>query len=87
MPGFWEELIVNWPMRSLHVVHLKTGKILIFDTEDEQLWTPPAGPFVSVPVPNGTTDLMCAGHSALADGRLLVVGLQQFSLARARLGR
>ena len=85
MPGFWEALIQPFGplpdgMRAMHMVHLKTGKILVFgdDTADEQLWTPPAGPFVSVP--NPTTDLRCAGHSALADGRLLSAVCSSFSL-------
>ena len=84
MPGLWEDPIQPFGplpdgMRAMHMAQLKTGKILVFgdDTADEQLWTPPAGPFVSVP--NPTTDLRCAGHSALADGRLLVVGLRRFA--------
>src|SRR5438105_6837796 len=37
-----------------------------------QLWTPATGMFTAVP--NVTTDIFCASHSALADGRIFVAG-------------
>ena len=37
-----------------------------------QVWDPGTGNFVAVP--NNNTDIFCSGHSALADGRILVIG-------------
>ncbi|HYI93670.1 MAG TPA: LamG-like jellyroll fold domain-containing protein [Bryobacteraceae bacterium] len=73
--GSWSPLI-NLPIVPVHSVLLHTGKILMFDRPSAgptaRVWDPIANTFTSVP--NNTTDLFCAGHSAMADGRILVVG-------------
>ena len=57
MPGSWELRMQNWPLRATHMVHLRTGKILVWDaslvyptdqTTKAYLWDP-AVPAVFVP--------------------------------------
>jgi hypothetical protein len=73
--GQWSSLI-NLPIVPVHAVLLHTGKVLIFDRPSAgptaRVWDPITNVFTSVP--NHTTDLFCAGHSAMADGRILVIG-------------
>jgi hypothetical protein len=73
--GSWSSLI-NLPIVPVHSVLLYTGKVLMFDRPSAgptaRVWDPVANTFTSVP--NNTTDLFCAGHAAMADGRILVVG-------------
>ena len=73
--GSWSS-VINLPIVPVHSVLMHTGKVLIFDRPSAgptaRVWDPVANTFTSVP--NNTTDLFCAGHSALADGRILVVG-------------
>jgi hypothetical protein len=68
--------VMNWPIVSLNAVLLHTGKVLIYDRPSAgptaRLWDPGTNTFTSVP--NNFTDLFCSGHSALADGRILVIG-------------
>jgi hypothetical protein len=75
LTGAWSSLI-SLPIVPVHAVLLHTGKVLIFDRPSAgptaRVWDPVANTFTAVP--NNTTDLFCAGHSALADGRILVVG-------------
>ena len=54
------------------------GKLLIFDSAtnsgtNPRVWDPVARTFTQVPY-NDTANLFCAGHTPLADGRILVVG-------------
>ncbi len=62
---------------AVHMALLNTGRVLMFPA-----WEP-SGPLASVfnpatgtltSTPNTTSHIFCAGHSTLADGRLLVVG-------------
>jgi hypothetical protein len=68
----------DWPVVAVHGAVMKTGEVLVWDGypvdggASAQLWQPASGTFVDVP--NLTTNLFCAGHAALPDGRLLVVG-------------
>lgn len=75
--GSWSE-VVSWPLVSIHTVLMPSGKVLMWDGlqvdggSTARLWSPAAGTFEGVST--GRSDLFCAGHSALADGRILVVG-------------
>jgi hypothetical protein len=73
--GSWSPLI-DMPIVPVHAALLHTGKVLIFDRPSAgptaRVWDIASNTFTSVP--NNTTDLFCAGHSAMADGRILVVG-------------
>lgn len=74
------------PVHLIHVVVGGQGKVLAYgrgsscETPSAVLWTPPpigsppgsSGTFESVPLDR--TDLFCAGHAALADGRIFHAG-------------
>jgi hypothetical protein len=61
-----------WPIIALHLSLLPNGKVLSFGLAGTpQVWDPANGAFTAVPSPSL---LFCAGHSFLADGRLLVAG-------------
>jgi WD40 repeat protein len=55
---------------------LPTGQVLASDAQgdggDARLWNPSTNTFIAVP--NTHTNIFCAGHCALSDGRVLVVG-------------
>jgi hypothetical protein len=62
-----------------------TGKVIAFDREDPYYcltptalyWMPsatPGSPGTFESIPNNNTDMFCAGHAALPDGRILTVG-------------
>jgi hypothetical protein len=71
------------PVRAIHAALLPTGKVLLVAGSGNQLdafeagefetsvWDPTSDTFTSVTTP---WDAFCAGHAALADGRLLVAG-------------
>jgi hypothetical protein len=71
---------VNWPVVGVHIALLHTGEVLAFEGKpgiinnqvNGGVWNPNTGAFMQVPDP--ATDLFCAGHVQLADGRVLVVG-------------
>ncbi len=79
----------QWPYVAVHAMLLKTGEVLIWDGPDENLvgggtgdagdtatlWNPNTMTFT--PVPNFITNIFCAGHAVLADGRILVMGGHQ----------
>ena len=71
--GVWSPPI-NWPLVSINSILMHTGKVLVYEDSgvSAQVWDPGTGNFV--PEPNNYTDLFCSGHSALADGRILVLG-------------
>jgi hypothetical protein len=70
--GRWSRPLA-WPVVGLHLVLLNTGEVLTWDHGvGAHVWNPAAGTFT--PVPNSSTDLFCAGHAALSDGRILVIG-------------
>jgi hypothetical protein len=61
-----------WANIAVHLSLLPTGKVLSFGLSGTpQVWDPANRTFTSVPSPSL---LFCAGHSFLADGRLLVAG-------------
>lgn len=60
------------PIVALHVSLLPTGKVLMWGhLGTPQVWNPATGELTAVPSPAW---VFCAGHSFLADGRLLVSG-------------
>ncbi len=62
----------SWPVVALHVSLLPDGRVLSWGHYGTpQLWDPTTGGFTGVPSP---ALIFCAGHSLLADGRLLVSG-------------
>jgi hypothetical protein len=61
---------------AVNMVHLHTGKILMYGGENHggtsaTVWDPATNALRPVPAPY---NVFCSGHSALADGRILVVG-------------
>lgn len=87
MAGTWEDLQPFEPQSgvpdeigAVHLVHLPNGKFLAFaGGNGVRLWTPPPitspgrGTFESKPNLN-RQDIFCAGHCALADGRVFLAG-------------
>ncbi|GIF14529.1 galactose oxidase early set domain-containing protein [Actinoplanes teichomyceticus] len=83
--GRWSVLPVPAAFRinAIHAALLRTGKVLIIagsgndrrnfeaGTFRSILWDPATDRFSEVPTP---TDMFCAGHTFLPDGRLLVAG-------------
>ncbi|OLE05663.1 MAG: hypothetical protein AUI36_42420 [Cyanobacteria bacterium 13_1_40CM_2_61_4] len=67
---------VTWPIVAVHAHLLPTGEILASDGQTAgataRLWNPSTGVFTTVNNPN--TNLFCAGHCHLGDGRVLVAG-------------
>ena len=64
-------------MVAVNMVMMHTGKVLMFSGSfaaswTERVWDPATGN--ATLVPNPYYNLFCAGHSQLADGRILVVG-------------
>ena len=61
---------------AVNMIHLHTGKILMYGGETHggtsaTVWDPETATLRPVPAPY---NVFCSGHSALADGRILVVG-------------
>lgn len=75
--GQWEGPF-DWPAVAVHTALLPSGEVLVLDRPIEDgdiaswLWNPVTGSFL--PAPNNLSNVFCAGHAALADGRLLLVG-------------
>jgi hypothetical protein len=80
---------MDWPNVAIHVHVLPNGKVLFWGRREwkndgtpkesldvqnctPRLWDPQSGTFTVLPKPG--YNLFCAGHTFLADGRLLVVG-------------
>ncbi|MBA3281071.1 MAG: PKD domain-containing protein, partial [Acidimicrobiia bacterium] len=69
--GEWSDPF-PWPVVALHMSLLPNGKVLSWGHGGApQVWNPATGNFSEVPSP---VWLFCAGHSLLADGRVLVTG-------------
>ena len=68
--------VMNWPMVAVHAELLPTGDVLGWTdyttNGGAQIWRVATNTFT--PKTYTTTSLFCAGHSYMADGRLLVVG-------------
>ncbi|GAA4587774.1 hypothetical protein BJY16_008333 [Actinoplanes octamycinicus] len=83
--GQWSTLPVpdGFKVNAIHAALLSTGKVLIIAGSGNNrknfeagsfrtiLWDPAGDRFSLVPTP---TDMFCAGHTFLADGKLLVAG-------------
>jgi hypothetical protein len=81
--GSWQVLPFNSPVRAIHVVLLKNGKILMIagsgndpnafaaGTFTSAVYDPVAETFTTIPTPS---DMFCSGHIQLPDGRVLVIG-------------
>ncbi|HSP79187.1 MAG TPA: hypothetical protein VLQ93_11690, partial [Myxococcaceae bacterium] len=74
--GKWSE-VLEWPVSATHSHLLPTGKVMFFGEFDEgleppQLWDPKTGKLSDLP--KADFNIFCAGHSFLADGRLLLTG-------------
>jgi hypothetical protein len=82
---------LNWPLVAIHMLLLRTGQVLTWEGEGDitnggataRLWDPATGTFTPLPT---TTNIWCAGHSALADGRFLVVGGHEMGSGDHNLG-
>lgn len=65
-----------WPEVAVHMMLLDTGKVLTWQQGTGQtftdIWDPASGTFASAL--DSTTNLFCAGHAPLADGRMLAIG-------------
>ena len=80
--GRWEQPPGGfaWPLEAMHAVHLSTGNILVWKKpvcdpfDNPRLWNPADGLFTEVELAEGMLTVDCAGHAALADGSILVVG-------------
>jgi hypothetical protein len=75
MAGQWS-VPVELGLVAVNMVHLHTGKILMYGGEDHggtsaTVWDLATGTLRPVPAPY---NVFCSGHAALADGRILVVG-------------
>ncbi|WP_239470338.1 galactose oxidase-like domain-containing protein [Archangium violaceum] len=74
--GQWSG-IMSWPISATHTHLLPTGKVMFIGEFGEgdtppRLWDPATNGISSLPWPGYNS--FCAGHSYLADGRLLVTG-------------
>jgi hypothetical protein len=73
--GHWSDL-VSLPTVAVHAHLLPTGRVLLWKESGDRdavfLWDPVTGGSVAAAPPS--YDVFCAGHSFLADGRLLVTG-------------
>jgi hypothetical protein len=67
----------DWPLVTVHMSLMHTGDVLAWDGQDDggvsaTIWNPTTNQFSAAP--NGFTNLFCASHAQLADGRILVAG-------------
>src|SRR5690242_14191797 len=75
--GEWSS-IMNWPLVDVHMGLLPTGELVMWDawetggTQSATVWDPVSQLFRGVP--NGFSQMFCAGQVLLSDGRLLVAG-------------
>ena len=74
-PGQWGP-VLSWPFEVTHASVLSNGKVLVWPPyvlgNNASLWDPSTGIFTNSSKP--LYNVFCAGHSHLADGRLLVTG-------------
>jgi galactose oxidase len=78
--GVWDQP-VSWDIVPLHMQLLPTGKILAWGKLEvdgsmgmPRLWNPAAGSPGAAPMVAADTMLFCAGHTLMADGRVMVSG-------------
>ena len=79
--GQWADTL-DWPIVAAHMTVLPDGRLLSWTSNDEDhthntpnvyLWNP-ANPTLFPQVPNSFTDVFCAAHTFLPDGKLLITG-------------
>jgi hypothetical protein len=75
--GFWGGLI-QIPLVAIHVTLMPNGRVLMWDqldfgNPDPVIWDPVTAGITVVPLTDGT-NIFCAGHTILRDGRILIVG-------------
>ena len=69
--------VLPWPTAAppVHTLLQRNAQVLMFDEHTggagARLWNPATGAFTSVPT---NSNLFCAGHTVLADGRSIVIG-------------
>ncbi|MFE1248190.1 galactose oxidase-like domain-containing protein [Streptomyces sp. NPDC058741] len=94
--GAWDVLPTRNPVRSMHSVVLRGGKVLLIagSGNDESMfeagtftsavYDPADGSYTIIPTPK---DMFCAGHVQLQDGRVLIMsGTQGYPTADGRTG-
>jgi beta-lactam-binding protein with PASTA domain len=70
--GQWSG-VRTWPAIAVHSHLLTSGKVLTWEEGSQAtIWDPATNLFTAVP--NPWVDLLCSGHTFLADGRLLTLG-------------
>lgn len=74
--GQWSS-VMSWPLSATHTSLLPTGRVMYFGEfaqgdDPPGLWDPATGALSRLPAPG--YNIFCAGHSFLADGRLLITG-------------
>jgi len=74
MIGQWSA-VMAWPIAPVHTLLQPSGEVLVWDRFNAgpgaRIWNPNTGAFTVVPA---ASDLFCGGHTALADGRSVVIG-------------
>jgi len=75
--GFWGGLI-PLPLVTVHANLMPNGRVLAWDQmgygyPDPVVWDPLTSATTTVPIADGT-NIFCAGHTILPDGRVFVVG-------------
>lgn len=69
--GAWGP-VVEWPIQATHASLLSSGKVLIWRHGSEAyLWDPSDDTLEPKPT---ESEVFCAGHGTLADGRVIVLG-------------
>ncbi|GAA1878888.1 galactose oxidase-like domain-containing protein [Streptantibioticus ferralitis] len=80
--GSWQVMPFKNPVRSMHAVVLRNGKVLLVagsgnspelfqaGTFTSAVYDPKNGSFVTIPTP---VDMFCGGHVQLSDGRVLIL--------------
>ena len=74
--GQWSS-VMAWPLSATHTSLLPTGRVMFFGEfaqgdDPPGLWDPATGGLGRLTAPG--YNIFCAGHSFLADGRLLIAG-------------
>ena len=74
--GQWSS-VMSWPLSATHTSLQPDGRVMFFGEFDEgnlppRRWDPATNTLTSLPHPG--YNIFCAGHSYLADGKLLVTG-------------
>ncbi len=72
--GEWSA-VEPWPIQAIHSTVVSSGKVLVWHNGlPPYLWNPTDHTLIETDSPEHENDLFCAGHTTLADGRVLAVG-------------